>query len=255
METRRKFLRKVGLTGIAAMGLPEILTGVKQMQTDNLNEPNNELVILFQGDSITDGNRSKNNDKSHILGLSYPYLIACRLWHDNPETKLTFYNRGINGNKVNDLAARWQKDTIDIKPDILSILVGVNDLYAIINNSYPYSLEKYGENYRKLLDNTWSSLPDTKIILCEPFILPLGRVNEKKEAWLNEIKKQQEIVRKIAGDYNAIFVELQYPFNKACERAPAEKWIWDGIHPLPAGHELIARQWIKEFQKEFTYIK
>lgn len=122
------------------------------------------MTILFQGDSITDGGRSRNADWNHIMGHGYAYLIASRLWYDYPKEDLMAYNRGISGNKIKDLQERWQKDTIDLKPDVLSILIGVNDVARIIGNEN--SIEAWRENYRKLLDKTKKELPNTTLILC-----------------------------------------------------------------------------------------
>jgi hypothetical protein len=96
-------------------------------------------------------------------------------------------------------------------------------------------------------------LPNTLIVLCEPFIWPLGWVNEKAEIWQTEILKRQNITRKLTETYQAIFVELQEPFNNACQKAPANYWIWDGVQPMPAGDDLIARLWIKEVGKKLTF--
>jgi GDSL-like Lipase/Acylhydrolase. len=80
-------------------------------------------------------------------------------------------------------------------------------------------------------------------------------VNEKTEIWQTEMLKRQIIVRKLAETYHTVFVELQELLNNACQKAPANYWIWDGVHPMPAGHELIAHLWIKEVRKKLTFIK
>jgi len=131
----------------------------------------------------------------------------------------------------------------------------VNDVWAMIKNNNPDSIDKFEETYKRILDKTKDALPNTLIVLCEPFILPLGWVNEKTEIWQTEILKRQIIVRKLAETYHTVFVELQEPFNSACQKAPSNYWIWDGVHPMPAGHELIARLWIKEVRKKLTFIK
>ena len=259
METsRREFIKKLGLTGFAAISLPHILSANQTSDINkpaNLNEPKKGLTILFQGDSITDGNRTRDNDWNHIMGHGYACLIASRLWYDYPEQNLMFYNRGISGNRVRDLDARWQKDTLDLKPDVVSILIGVNDVIAIVKDWDPEPIEKFEETYKRLLYKTKEANPNVQFVLCEPFTLPLGWLNEKTNVWNEEIPKRQKLVRKLAQQYNATFIELQKPFNDACKKAPADYWIWDGIHPKPAGHELIARLWIKEVKKKLTFIK
>ncbi|MDB4582051.1 SGNH/GDSL hydrolase family protein [Draconibacterium sp.] len=251
-NSRRKFVKKVGLAGLAALGIPELLMADTSNETLKTPGKTGGLTILFQGDSITDGNRTRNNDWNHVMGHGYPYLISSRFWFDYPEKDFMFYNRGISGNRAKDLDDRWQTDTLDLKPDVISILVGINDVGATVHNRNPEPLKKFEEHYRSILDKTKKVLPGTQIILCEPFILPVGKVLENLEIYETEVKKQQKIIRKLAKNYNAVFVELQKPFTKACEKAPANYWIWDGIHPMPAGHELIAREWIIHAQNILT---
>lgn len=254
-NTRRDFLKKIGLTGLAAASLPQLLSGARVLQPATFNNDHKGLTFLFQGDSITDGNRTRDNDWNHIMGHGYAYLIASRLWYNYPEKDLMFYNRGISGNRVRDLDARWQTDALDLKPDVLSILIGVNDVIAIIKGWDPDSIEKFEQSYRNILDRTKKELPNTQLVLCEPFILPLGWVNEKTEVWNSEIPKRQKLVKQLATEYQAIFIPLQQPFNEACKKAPVNYWIWDGVHPMPAGHELIAQCWINEVKKKFTFIQ
>lgn len=128
----------------------------------------------------------------------------------------------------------------------------MNDVARIIGNEN--SIEAWHENYKKLLDKTKKELPDTTLILCEPFLLPADWTKDKAETWENVISKMQAIVRQLAKDYKTIHVELQEPFNKACQKASAKYWVWDGVHPMPAGHELIARIWIKEASKKLDFI-
>lgn len=251
-QSRRKFLKNATFSSLA---VTSALAGFSQPapapQIPNSTTSFPKKTILFQGDSITDGKRSRNNDWNHVLGHGYAYLIASRLWYDNTDKELMFYNRGLSGNRVKDLEARWQQDAIELKPDILSILIGVNDVFAIIENKEPDTFEHYETSFRNILDCTKEALPNTRIVLCEPFILPLGRVNKSTEIWQSEIKKRQELVKTLSESYNTLFVSLQKPFIEACKKAPANYWIWDGIHPMPAGHELIARLWIEEIKKVY----
>ena len=250
VQQRRLFLKQTLALSVGAAALP-FASGA----TVNNNNDGEGYTFLFQGDSITDGNRSRNNDWNHVMGHGYAYLIASRLWYDLPHKKFNFYNRGISGNKVTDLAERWQQDTLDIKPDVLSILIGVNDLDAFINGNELHSKEKYEERYHSLLQQTKTTLPNVRLVLCEPFILPVGKVKDKWDEYSAEIKPRQEIVKQLAQQFNAIFIPCQQAFNDALKKAPADYWIWDGIHPMPAGHELIAREWIKEVSKKLAFIK
>ncbi len=193
--------------------------------------------ILFQGDSITDGNRGRSQDPNHILGHGYCFLVAAQYGEQYPERKLTFLNRGNSGNKVTDLAARWQKDALDLKPDVLSILIGIND-----GGHVP--LDQYEQVYEKLLDDASAANPNIHFILCEPFYLPKGG-HKDGDGRYEDVKKRQAIVAKLAEKHRAALVKFQQVFDDACQRAPAEYWIWDGIHPTYSGHQLMAKEWIK----------
>ncbi len=251
MKTSRKdFIKKAGLSGIVALSIPGVLSATHFSNSETALKPEEGLTFLFQGDSITDGNRTRNNDWNHVLGHGYQYIIASKLWFENPNKNYMFYNRGISGNRVKDLESRWQKDALDLKPDVLSILVGINDVDAIINNRDPESIEEFERHYSNILEQTKSALPNTILVLCESFILPVGRVKENLKNWQNEVSIQQKVIRRLAKKYKAVFVELQQPFNDAYKKAAPEYWIWDGIHPMPGGHELIAREWLKEVQKQ-----
>jgi lysophospholipase L1-like esterase len=193
--------------------------------------------VLFQGDSITDGNRGRNEDPNHILGHGYCFIIAAQYGAHFPERKLTFLNRGISGNKVTDLAARWQRDTLDLKPDVLSILIGIND-------SGHVPLEEYEQVYDKLLVEAKAANPGIHFILCEPFYLPKDGHKEGDERD-QDVKKRQAIVARVAEKHHAALVKLQKVFDDACKRAPAQYWVWDAVHPTYSGHQLMADEWVK----------
>jgi lysophospholipase L1-like esterase len=201
--------------------------------------------ILFQGDSITDGNRGRNGDPNHILGHSYAFLIAARYGASYPERKLVFFNRGVSGNKVPQLAERWQKDTIDLKPTVVSILIGVNDIWHPLNAGQEVSAEQFEAGYDKLLADTVSALPTAKLVLGEPFTLPGTATRERAGEWRIQPQKFQAIVEKLAAKYHAPVVHYQKAFDEAVKRAPAEYWIWDGVHPTYAGHQLMADEWVR----------
>lgn len=250
--SRRNFIKQSSLLGAAAIAAPVTLSsavpGIDTAGGDN-------CTFLFQGDSITDGNRTRNNDWNHVMGHGYAYLVASRLWFDFPAKKFHFFNRGISGNKVTDLAQRWQPDTIDIKPNVLSILVGINDVDAAVHGNKDFTPVSYETDYRALLAQTKQQLPETQLVICEPFILPVGRVKDKWDEFEQETSARQKIARKLAGEFDTIFIPLQDTFNQALKRAPADYWIWDGIHPMPGGHELIAREWIKQVGKKLKFVK
>ncbi len=203
-------------------------------------------TILFQGDSITDCGRARIEitDPAYLrsgLGPGYPYLIAARLLCDRGRD-FNFYNFGISGNRVVDLYARWKADCINLRPDILSILIGVNDTWHEKARQNGVEVPRYGQFYRMLLDWTLKELPEIKLVLLEPFVFPFGAVGED---WIEEIDQRREVVAGIAKDYGAVFVPLQSILNDALKVAPQEHWLADGVHPMPAGHQLIADAWLK----------
>lgn len=203
-------------------------------------------TLLFQGDSITDMKWGRNQkDRNHYLGHSYVYLIASRLHTDMPQAKLNFLNRGISGNTVGDLKARWQKDALDLKPDVLSILVGVNDVGRAVRANKTVDVGAFEKDYRWLLEESRKANPDLKIILLEPFILPVTRVKSAWDTWRGQIDQLRPIVAKLARDHKATLIKTQDIFDAAAKLAEPSHWIWDGVHPLPQGHELIARNWIQ----------
>ena len=253
-NSRRAFLKNISLAGLVTTCLPPLnVEAISPAIDTSLKEDN--LIFLFQGDSITDGNRGRNNDPNHIMGHGYAFSIASRVGADFPEKHLSFYNRGISGNKITDIEVRWQKDALDLKPDVLSILVGVNDVDSVIKQKDIVTSEKFEEIYRMVLTQTKAQLPECLLVICEPFILPVGRVNDNWATWENEIKKRQNVTARLSKEYNAVFVPLQSIFNKAAAHPNSEYWIWDGIHPTVAGHELITREWLKQVGKKLRFLK
>ena len=200
--------------------------------------------ILFQGDSITDGNRGRSADPNHILGHGYAFIIAAKFGAAFPEAKLEFFNRGVSGNTVLDLEKRWQKDTLDLKPDVLSILIGVND------KGRGVPLDQYEQTYDKLLTDTKAANPDLKLVLCEPFTVNHLATDGQHGSPNADIVKRQEIVARLAKKHGAALVHFQAALDRATERAPAIHWIWDDVHPTYSGHQILADEWeraVREF--------
>lgn len=199
-------------------------------------------IILFQGDSITDGNRGRNSDLNHVHGHGYQYIIAAELTADNLDKNVEFINRGISGNRIADLYGRWAEDCLNLKPTILSILVGVNDIIFNWEHKSGSDPERYEKIYRYLLDEVKKQNPDTLIVIMEPFF------GEKKEKELNTFFKENiggyaAAAKKIAEEYGAVFVPLQDMIDSYKEKTDIYNILWDGIHPTTCGHELIARRW------------
>jgi len=203
-------------------------------------------VVLFQGDSITDAGRDKKrennvNDKN-ALGSGYVYSIAAQLLANQASDKLKIYNRGISGNKVFQLADRWDKDCLDLKPDVLSILIGVNDIWHALNGNYDGTVETYEKDYRALLKRTYKALPNLKLIICEPFVLRCGAVNDK---WFPEFNNYRAVARKMSKEFHTLFVPFQSMFDEAVKQASPSHWAGDGVHPSMAGAQLMAQEWLK----------
>lgn len=202
--------------------------------------------VLFQGDSITDANRMHDNE--NYRGSGYPTLISGKLGVEFPN-KYEFLNRGISGNRVVDLLARVKADIINLKPDIMSILIGVNDVWHELAAQNGVSTESYEKIYNMLIDEVCSSLPKIKIMILEPFVLKGVATEESWEEFHSEVEKRAVAAKRVAAGHGLPFVELQKKFDEAEKLAPANYWLIDGVHPTAAGHELISQEWIAAFKK------
>lgn len=233
------------LTGIFLLTIL-LVSGVFAAEVGDVPLFKENTRILFQGDSITDGNRGRTADPNHILGHGYCFIIAAKYGSQYPERKLVFMNRGTSGNTVLDLEKRWQKDTLDLKPDVLSILIGVND------SGKNVPLDQYEQVYDKLLADARAANPNIKFVLGEVFVRPNNDGQHTDSPRWQDVKARQVIVGKLAAKYNAPVVKFQGVFDEACKRASAEYWIWDSVHPTYSGHQLMADEWVKivrEFYK------
>ncbi len=205
--------------------------------------PQKGRVVLFQGDSITDAGRDRNSTKPNdagALGSGYPLLVTAAVLAARPKDGLQFYNRGISGNKVPDLQQRWQRDTLDFKPNVMSILIGVNDFWHKLDHGYTGTVQDYEQQYTALLDETRRALPDLRLIVLEPFVLRTGAVTER---WFPEFDQRRAAAARVAAHAKATFVPLQSIFDEKVRSAPPEYWAADGVHPTAAGHAVIAEHW------------
>lgn len=239
-NSRRTFLKRAGLLAASATVAPHLsavpLATQSLGKTPKVKHP---LTVLFIGDSITDGNRTRNDDWNHLLGHGYAQMLAARLWFDHPDRFAMFHNRGISGNTVADLAGRWQTDVIGLKPDVVSILAGINDVYGIVKGTLAQTASEFENTYRAILQSTQTHLPNAKIVVCEPFILPGGRVDEKTEVWEPETAIRQQIARKLAVEFNAVFVPLQQMFTNALKKAPPNTGFGTAYTPCPPATSLL----------------
>ncbi len=198
------------------------------------------MKILFQGDSITDAGRSRENDS--IFGYGYAMLVKSALGYSEPG-KHEFINRGINGNRIVDIYARIKKDIINIKPDVMSMLVGVNDVcYDFSDSKNGVDADKYFKIYDMLIGEVLEALPNIKIMIMEPFIF------SDSEVICKEVRKRAMMAKKLADKYGLTFIALQEGFDKLCEKADKTYWLADGVHPTPMGHEYIKNQWLEAFE-------
>lgn len=243
---RRNFLRNVSLGSMAAISIPNIVTAAVAIEKSKKIGLKKEGIILFQGDSITDAGRKRDKNEpnnSAALGSGYALMAASGLLRKNAEKNLKIYNKGISGNKVFQLADRWDNDCFAIKPDVLSILVGVNDYWHTLNGNYKGTVQTYRDDYNKLLDRTRQQLPDVQLIIGEPFAVKgVSAVDDK---WYPAFDEYRVAAKEIADKHQAIFIPYQAIFDKALQSAPGAYWTGDGVHPSVAGAQLMAEAWLQ----------
>ncbi|NIP25910.1 MAG: lysophospholipase [Phycisphaerae bacterium] len=246
LTSRRNFMKS--FTAAAVGGTVFLLSGCNSVSSSHRKKSIIQKggIILFQGDSITDAGRDKrreaNANDRNALGKGYVYSVATQLLADRAGDGLKIYNRGISGNKVFQLADRWDKDCLDLKPDIVSILIGVNDIWHTLNGNYAGTVEKYENDYRALLNRTRNALPSVQLVICEPFVLRCGAVNDK---WFPEFDKYRAVSKKMSKEFNALFVPFQTMFDNAVKKALPAHWAGDGVHPSMAGAYLMGQEWLK----------
>jgi len=248
---RRNFLIKTVTTGTTALLLPKIasaaITETASISAAKRYKLSKGDVILFQGDSITDAGRKREDEaipnSPSAFGAGYALFTAASLLANNPDDGLNLYNRGISGNKVFQLAERWDNDCLALQPNILSILIGVNDFWHTKTGGYTGTVKTYATDYQNLISKTKSALPNVKIVIMEPFIIRGGTALD--DTWENGFAPYRDAAKKIASDNGLIFVPLQSVFNEALNHAPAAYWGKDGVHPSMAGAQLMSQAWLK----------
>lgn len=194
-------------------------------------------TILFQGDSITDAGRSREDLTN--MGHGYAFMASAMVQAAYPGLGLRFINRGISGNRAADLKARWQQDCLDLKPDWVSILIGINDTWRRYDRNSPTSTEAYAENYRAIL--TQCKDAGMGIIICEPFLLPTP---EDRAVWREDLDPKIDAARALAREFADVYVPFDGLFAQAALSQEMAYWLPDGVHPSPAGHALMAETWM-----------
>jgi lysophospholipase L1-like esterase len=246
MNTRRTFLKTVAMGGVM-LSIPDIVSAAVGVSAKASKiTVNKGDIILFQGDSITDAGRDKNSKTPNtpsMMGSGYVMLTAGSLLNKFAEQQPVIYNKGISGNKVYQLAERWDADCLNIKPNVLSILIGVNDYWHTKNHAYDGTLQKYESDYRALIERTITALPKVKLVICEPFALMVNKAVDS--SWFPDFDGYREAAKNLATEFGAIFVPFQKVFDEAQKHAPGSYWTGDGVHPTLAGAQLMAEAWIK----------
>jgi len=200
-------------------------------------------VVLFQGDSVTECGRNRavaDPNSAGPLGTGYPLLVASAELAAHADRGLKFYNRGTSGNRIPDLEQRWAADTIALKPDVLSILIGVNDYWHTKTHGYKGTVADYETGYTALLQATRRALPSVRLVVIEPFVLRCGAVDA---SWFPEFDERRAAAARVARQVGATFVPMQARFTQLASRGTPEYWAADGVHPTAAGHGLIAERW------------
>lgn len=223
-------------------------------------------TILFQGDSITDCGRVREEKPNNImkcyykiakrtpLGNGYPALVTDEI-NKTKQGEYTFINKGVSGDRIPDVYARIVRDIIEIKPDYMSLLIGVNDVWHGLDWGNGTGIKRFEKVYNILLEELKEEIPETKIMILEPFVLE-GPATADREGQTGRYKKFRSgveevaaIAKKLADRHGIKFIPLQSILDEEAEKAPATSLLSDGVHPTAKGHELIKREWIKAFDE------
>lgn len=198
------------------------------------------MKILFQGDSITDAGRDRSNKED--LGQGYPKYASAYIAARHPNVDFTFYNQGISGDRAESLRARWQSDCIDLQPDLVSILIGVNDTWHHAADESWMPNDYFEECYRYCLEEI-KTKTNAKIILMEQFLLPDFCFTKGRF----DLDAKLQITRKLAREYADWLIPLDGIFASACIQVPGNFWSGDGVHPTAAGAQKIALHYADAF--------
>ena len=241
----RRELLSAALAGLGGAGLAGCASAHARAQAEAAVIQTGD-VVLFQGDSITDAGRSREHasvpNKQEGMGSGYAWLAGAGLLTSLAGSQLSVFNRGISGHKVFQLAARWDADCLDLKPDLISILIGVNDIWHARGGNYDGTVEIYERDYMALIERTRAALPDATLVLCEPFVLRCGAVDD---TWFPEFDHYRAAARRVSEAHGTLWVPFQSLFDQAVQYAPPAHWAGDGVHPSSAGAALMAHAWLR----------
>ena len=188
------------------------------------------MKILFQGDSVTDAGRDRSDP--HDMGNGYPRYASAMIQDSFPDTEFEFIDLGISGNRTEHLVERLEADFIEVRPDIVSIMIGVNDVW----HHYAFECiettdEQFEKNYRAVLDAI-KSRTNARILMIQPFLLET--VDPAKQILCEELARKQAIIRKLADEYADAYLPLDEILHAETEEEPAY-YAADGVHPTPDG--------------------
>lgn len=206
-----------------------------------------DLTILFQGDSITDAGRDRSKyypNNAAGLGSGYVGQVSTELLGTYTKRNINVYNRGISGDKVPQLASRWIDDCLQLKPDVLSVMIGVNDFWHTLTHGYKGTPQEYKDGFYRLLSDTKSEFPDIRMIIAEPFYIANGSAIDN-QIWATGFPPYQEYAAEVAQKIGAEFIPLQSIFDKALADQSVAYWCPDGVHPSMAGTYLMSEAWLK----------
>jgi lysophospholipase L1-like esterase len=200
------------------------------------------MKILFQGDSITEAFRKPEEiNPAFQLGNGYAFLVAAQLARAHPG-RFEFFNRGVSGDTVTRITARWQQDALDLKPDVLSLLVGVNDTAASMRGKAGEADGRFADDYRNLLATMREANPAVRLILVEPFVTD---VEGCTDGWRPNLLARQLAIAEIAREFGVAFVPVQSALDAALASAPPAYWAYDGVHLTHAGFQILADVWLQ----------
>lgn len=245
-STRRKFFAQSATASAALLATTGASPAADKQEPLKLKKG---ATILIQGDSITDAGRDKKNlepNDVRAMGRGYAQLIGYHLLAKHPDLDLNVYNRGISGNKVPDLDRRWDRDCLDLKPDVLSIMIGVNDYWHTVafGSKYKGTVESYESGFKALLERTQKALPNTRLVICEPFVVRAADGSTRAD-WFPEFDHRRAKAKAVAESVGATYVEFQQMFDAAVAAGYSHKDLaGDAIHPSTHGHALMASRWL-----------
>ncbi len=212
-------------------------------------------TILFQGDSITDCRRARETtfyngtyEDEFYKGMGYASFVSGRLGYEYPG-EYKFINRGISGNRITDVYSRIKADIINLKPDYMSILIGINDVWHEVGHQNGVAADKFEKIYNMLIEEIKEELPNIKIMILEPFVLKGLVTEEHWDTFLSETEKRAQAAKRVAEKHNLVFVPLQEKFDEMVAKQSEPYWTREGVHPSAAGHELITRKWLEGFKE------